>query len=97
MKIKCFKCGNIEEVSESVSMRAECEKCSSDLHCCRNCSFYSESSYNECKESQADRVLEKEKANYCDYFRANDETSSSSPLTSSKEDVYKKLDSLFSK
>ena len=42
-----------------------------------NCAFYSETSYNECKESQADRVLDKEKANYCDYFKANENLTSS--------------------
>lgn len=43
-------------------------KCRSDLHCCRNCSFYDEKAYNNCREPQADRVLEKDRSNFCDFF-----------------------------
>jgi hypothetical protein len=32
------------------------------------CFFYDPQVYNECKETNAERVVEKEKANYCDYF-----------------------------
>jgi len=32
------------------------------------CGFYDTSAYNECRESNADRILEKEKSNFCDYF-----------------------------
>ncbi|EQC51685.1 hypothetical protein M901_2861 [Bacteriovorax sp. DB6_IX] len=32
------------------------------------CKFYDPTAYNECKETNADRILEKEKANFCDYF-----------------------------
>jgi hypothetical protein len=33
------------------------------------CHFYDPKSYNECKETSADRIQDKEKANYCDYFK----------------------------
>jgi len=33
------------------------------------CSFYDRTVYNECRESQAERVVEKEKSNFCDYFQ----------------------------
>jgi hypothetical protein len=32
------------------------------------CSFYDPRSYNECRESTAERVVDKEKANYCEFF-----------------------------
>mgnify|MGYP000450689798 FL=1 len=32
------------------------------------CKFYDQSAYNECRESSADRIVEKEKSNFCDYF-----------------------------
>ena len=96
MQIKCSICGNIEDFSNNIGFRDECSKCKSSLHICKNCAFYSETSYNECKEPQADRVLDKEKANYCDYFKANENLSNLSK-TQSKEDVYNKLNSLFSK
>ena len=34
-----------------------------------NCDFYDAGAYNQCREPQAERVLEKEKGNFCDYFR----------------------------
>lgn len=46
-----------------------CERCSAYLHCCRNCAFHDESAYNQCNESAADRVVDKEAANFCDFFR----------------------------
>jgi hypothetical protein len=40
-----------------------------------NCIFYDRSRYNECGESNADRVVDKEKGNFCDYFKPSDRTS----------------------
>lgn len=45
-----------------------CPQCGHDLHCCYQCRFYDPSYNNECREPQAERVVEKEKANFCDYF-----------------------------
>jgi hypothetical protein len=36
---------------------------------CRNCAHHDPAAYNECRESNAERVLEKERSNRCDYFR----------------------------
>ena len=96
MQIKCSNCGNIEDYNDNVGFRDECSKCKSSLHICKNCAFYDRSSYNECKETQADRVLDKEKANYCDYFKASSNIQNPSN-EQSKEDIYNKLNSLFSK
>lgn len=97
MKIKCNNCGHIEDFEHSIGVRSECSKCKNDLHCCKNCCFYNESSYNECRESQADRVLDKQKSNYCDFFKpATFDDSNISP-SKLKQDTYKALDALFSK
>lgn len=42
-----------------------------DVRCCKMCTFYDPKSYNECRESSADRIQDKEKANFCDYFKIN--------------------------
>ncbi len=54
---------------ERVGFRDECERCGSDLHCCRNCAHHDPTAYNECRESQAERVDDRERANRCDWFR----------------------------
>ena len=66
----CHKCN--KEISLSpgsvVGRRAECEHCHADVHVCFNCKFYDKAAYNECKEPQADRVIDKDRSNFCDYF-----------------------------
>ncbi|MBN8549174.1 MAG: hypothetical protein J0M12_07675 [Deltaproteobacteria bacterium] len=70
MAYQCYKCGAEQALSDrrSVGRTESCLKCASDLHCCRNCSFYDEKAYNSCREPQADRVLEKNRSNFCDFF-----------------------------
>lgn len=67
-KFLCHNC-QTEWVGEKVGFRETCEKCDFDLHCCYNCFFCDASSYNECHEPQAERILDKEKANFCEYFK----------------------------
>lgn len=38
------------------------------MRCCLNCRFHDIASYNDCAEPSAERVLEKDRANFCDYF-----------------------------
>lgn len=51
-----------------IARTEDCPYCTRALHCCRMCKFYDARVYNECRESNADRVVDKEKANFCDYF-----------------------------
>ena len=89
---KCHTCGTaIEEAS--VSRRDECPGCGSDIRVCLNCAFYDESRANQCFEPQAERVKEKDRSNYCDYFRFKDEGQKKSP----REDAEKLWTGLFKK
>ena len=54
--------------ADSIGRREECPQCRSDVHVCKNCEFYDPKVYNECKETQAEVVRERDRANYCDYF-----------------------------
>jgi hypothetical protein len=71
LALQCYKCG--KELSEAykvmLSRSDHCPNCMADLRCCRMCQFYDVKAYNECRESMADRVTDKEKANFCDYFK----------------------------
>lgn len=66
----CYYCKkNIPVIGLFKITRTEdCPYCTRALHCCKMCKFYDARVYNECKESNADRVVDKEKANFCDYF-----------------------------
>ena len=65
---RCYSCNGEVVVSDRVGRNETCPQCNADLHCCRNCRFYDPASYNECREPQAERVVAKEPANFCDYF-----------------------------
>jgi len=65
----CFSCQKTVEVLDRVGRQEDCPHCGTPLHCCRNCQFYDPSAYNECHEPVADRVLKKEAANFCDYYK----------------------------
>jgi len=47
-----------------------------------NCAHYDPGSYNDCRETSAERVVDKEKANFCDLFRARAATSTKEPAKS---------------
>ncbi|NGZ06294.1 MAG: hypothetical protein G8237_08050 [Magnetococcales bacterium] len=45
-----------------------CSGCMKDTRVCLNCRFHDAGSYNECRESVAERIVDKEKSNFCDHF-----------------------------
>ena len=65
---RCHACLKDLEIKTPVGRREICSFCGSDLHCCLNCVFHATGAYNECREPQAERVIEKGRSNYCDYF-----------------------------
>jgi len=69
-KIHCFNCNKALELSpaQKIHRSEECPYCYANLHSCKMCDFYDTSAYNECRENSADRIVEKEKANFCDFF-----------------------------
>lgn len=60
-----------------------------------NCRHYDKNSYNECHEPNAERVLEKEKGNFCDYFSPG--SAGHDRAASAKADTLTKLNELFKK
>ena len=64
----CHRCGGRIEVAERIGRRDACPQCGSDLHCCRHCRFYAPGHHNDCLETQAERQVDKEAGNFCEYF-----------------------------
>ena len=67
--VPCFSCGTKIEFVDKLSRKEECPKCGADARVCKNCEFYDPKVYNECRETQADRLQEKERSNLCDFFK----------------------------
>jgi hypothetical protein len=68
MKI-CQSCKKEIPADLFVGRQEQCPFCRADLHGCLNCVFYERGAYNDCREGQAERVLDKSRSNFCDYFR----------------------------
>ncbi len=68
--LSCHSCQKALELTpgQKIPKSEECPYCYADLRCCKMCGFYDPKSYNECKEPSADRIVEKEKSNFCDFF-----------------------------
>jgi hypothetical protein len=69
-KVKCYNCHEVIDHSpgDKIYRDEDCEHCGVSLKVCKMCRFYTPEVYNECSESSAQKVPEKEKSNYCDYF-----------------------------
>ena len=69
LKSYCHRCGT--ELEKSMFGRGDrCPGCEGDTRCCRNCEFDDPSFGTQCRETHAEPVSEREKANFCDYFQA---------------------------
>jgi hypothetical protein len=92
----CFSCKKEIPVAvgQVVGRRDECPSCGADAHVCLNCAHYDRGSYNECKESQADYVKEKDRSNFCDYFTQGGQIGKAGP---SKDDLLSAAEALFKK
>lgn len=64
----CWKCGQ-ELTASDYGRQDSCPSCGRDTHACMGCFFYDRGMNNDCREPSADRVVEKERSNFCDYFR----------------------------
>jgi len=67
----CWKCGApITDLPLPIGRLAECAACRADLHVCRMCEYYDVRVAMSCRETIAEEVKEKERANFCEYFAA---------------------------
>ncbi len=73
---KCWNCG--ESLSPLDYGRGDiCKKCGRDTRTCKGCKHYDRDAHNQCHETIAERVVEKERSNFCDYFEPHDNSPSS--------------------
>ena len=91
---RCHRCG-VEVASEKVGARDACERCRAYLHCCRNCELYTPGMNNDCRETRAEPVADKEQGNFCDFFRFKSATAS--PVAAPSSRARASLEALFKK
>jgi hypothetical protein len=91
---KCVFCGQEVDDNNGIGRRDECVKCSGDLHCCLQCIFHDPAYHNQCRETQAEMVVEKDRSNFCGYFQfgrdEQEQTSTKFKVKASLEKLFKK-------
>lgn len=89
----CYKCK--KEINlEKIFRTSECPLCHADLHCCKECKFYSPGSHFDCRETVDELVTDKDKSNFCDYFTPADSFSGNGS-SSKADDAKKAFNALF--
>jgi len=94
----CYACGAALPEKLEVHRSTECPTCRRDLRVCRNCAFYSPGSHWDCAETVPEGVVDKERANFCDYFRFRSGAAGAVDVqrgTDKRENARRKLDDLF--
>ena len=66
---QCYACGVELPADLPIFRETECPNCSKPLKVCLNCTFYERGAQWDCRETIAEPVREKDRANFCDYFR----------------------------
>ncbi|HOG15938.1 MAG TPA: hypothetical protein PLB96_01205 [Syntrophales bacterium] len=93
----CFRCKKELTVPRIVSRTDTCPSCGADLRCCRNCRFHDGAAYNACRETQAERVLDKQRSNFCDFFRFREAAPAGEKAPGTPGAARDKLEELFGK
>jgi ribosomal protein L40E len=71
--IACYRCGaSLAMLSLPFSRQDECPACHNYLHVCRMCVFFDPRVPRQCREDGADDVRDKDKLNFCDWYRPSD-------------------------
>ncbi len=72
--LTCYRCGAALSVLPlPLSRRDQCPDCSADLHVCKMCIYFDVAVPRKCREDGAEDVTEKERSNFCDWFKPSDE------------------------
>lgn len=65
----CWNCGYDTGIEGGVMRTDHCERCESDLRCCRGCRHFDPRRRFQCRESIARSIPRKDKANFCDFYQ----------------------------
>jgi hypothetical protein len=94
--MNCAFCHGELDTGGRVGRKDTCPYCKRDLRCCRQCKFYDPKAYNSCREVSAHRIIDKERANLCDYFVLRGSPEAVGRVNRAKE-AKKALEALFKK
>ena len=93
---QCYKCKTEWNGLSQPGTKETCLKCGQDLHVCLNCKLYDVHKPNSCTEPEADPVQNKERFNFCDFFRFREGLVNDASVTGS-DNTKTVFDKLFKK
>ena len=76
---RCFFCDKPLKLKGKISIRESCPECGMDAHVCLNCDFYDLGHSNDCRETQAEPVRDRDRRNVCEYFVLSESGKSADP------------------
>lgn len=95
VEIRCYNCGeSLQALSLPISRRDMCPSCSLHLHVCRMCMHYDPKVLRQCREDEAEEVLDKRKVNFCEWFSVSGQAWDGSSRTGEQR-ARAELDALF--
>lgn len=66
----CYRCGAaLDSLPLPLSRRDECPGCTAHVHVCRMCRYFDTTVPKQCMEDDAEEVKEKDRVNFCDWFK----------------------------
>jgi hypothetical protein len=84
--LACLRCGaSLSALSLPLSRRDQCPECSADLHVCKMCVYFDKSVPRQCREDGAEDVKDKDRPNFCDWFKPSDKAFDSSANAAAEE------------
>lgn len=67
---RCYRCGeSLAALPLPFSRRDECPACTAHVHVCRMCVHFDPAVPKKCREDDAEEVIEKERVNFCEWFK----------------------------
>lgn len=93
--LHCYRCGtSLGSLSLPLGRLDECPECYAELHVCRMCRHYDPAVARACTEDDALDVRDKDRANFCDYFRPSPDAGDSEEWQAEQQ-AREKLKALF--
>jgi hypothetical protein len=66
MRARCSTCGAV--LSPGFDPNGQCPRCSTDLHCCKQCVHFDTAAQFECTQPITERIARKDVRNECTFF-----------------------------
>ena len=73
----CYACGSELPEHFEIHRTTACPNCDKDLHVCRGCTFYAPGAHWDCRETISEPVRDKDRGNFCDFFKVAEGTGGS--------------------